>query len=93
MISFLNTVWNWLILSSADENKLSATIKGSAIFTIAIAVASIFHIDLSNISTSLVSLIVALSQICGALYAAYGAIRKLYRTFKSTNKVLNSPNI
>lgn len=82
--------FNWLVLSSADANKLSATITGSIWFTIISTIATLMHIDgFSNVADHGISFLVGAGQFISAAYALYGAIRKVKRTVGGTNAVLN----
>lgn len=91
MKNFLTNVWNWLVLSSADENKMSATIKGSIWFAIISAGASLLHINgLSDVADHGVSFIVEVIRAITGAYALWGAFRKVSRTVGGNNAVLNS---
>lgn len=82
----------WLIMSSADPTKYSATIKGIGLGTIPVIIALTgvtgAHFD-SDTLTSLVDTISSIVQISLTLIATawslYGILRKGYLTFVGEN--------
>jgi hypothetical protein len=87
----LNKIWNWLVLSSADENKVSATVKGSAAFIIVSVIAQTLGIDgVSEVADHGVSLLVEFVRFVSALYLLYGGVRKVAKTALGSNRVLNN---
>lgn len=93
-MQFINKAFNWLILSSADSTNLSATLKGSLVFTLITALASALHINgITDVANNSVSVIVAGGQFVSAVYALFGALRKVKRTVGGTNAVLKDPTL
>lgn len=86
----MKTIFNWLVLSSADPEKYAATLKGSILFTAATGIAALLHINgFSNVADNGVAFVVETSRALSMGYALYGALRKLTRTVSGTNVVLN----
>lgn len=89
-----STIWNWVIYSSENPEKVSQTIKGSAFLTLALGIAQILHIQgFSDVADHGVTFIVAFSVLIGKAWTLVGAIRKLHRTFSGTNKVLSDQTL
>lgn len=89
-MKYIKLVWNWLVYSSKNSDKVSATMHGSTLFIVATALANALQIDgFADVANSSVALVVVLSQLAGAIYALLGALRKVKRTLGGTNAVLN----
>lgn len=101
--NFFVYFWDWLLLSSADPEKYSLTVKGvfATLATLALLASGIFHYTLDpNAITGLGSLVsVAISDTLTAVsYVAtaiagwslvWGAVRKLIITLVGAHPVLN----
>ena len=75
--------YNWVVFSSADSSKLSASLKGIGGFIVIAAAWSQFG-DVINqalvdeLTQSLVAVVVKGGEFATALYGAYGVGRKIY---------------
>jgi hypothetical protein len=94
MKKFLTIAWNWIVLSSKNPDKISTTVQGTAFLAIVSAFATAFHIGgLTEALTSTAAAIVIILKGISALMAAYGAWRKVSRTFAGTNAVLKNQQL
>lgn len=83
-------VLNWLMFSSQDSTKFASTVKGSAVYALIVAVAPLLHFNgAPELIDKLISLVVAVGQVASAVWAIYGAMRKVGTTLGGTNAVLN----
>lgn len=96
MFSKLKGAWNWLVLSSANPEATSLTVKASLTFivTYATVFAGLAHVQLpSEQLTSLVSLLVqfvqAILMAVSAAVAIFGGARKLWLTISGKNPVVS----
>ena len=79
------TFWNWLVVSSADEDKLSLTLKGifgAAVTTLTVVLgfANIHVGDLTPVVDALITLIQAIAAVVSAVVTLYGLVRKVVLT-------------
>lgn len=89
ILGFLIVASQWLVKSSKDKTKFSATIKGSAYYLLVMAIAGAIGVNgLEEGADSLVDLLVAIGQVITAVYAVYGAVRKIDLTARGRNSVL-----
>lgn len=85
----LKKIWDWLVWSSADPNRVAMTVKGA--LSLAVGYASYIAIipGLHNVTSGdlqtavdLIGAIVSGGLLgLGAFLGVWGAIRKLYNTF------------
>lgn len=88
-MKYISLAWNWLVLSSTNENKLSTTVKGSLAFTLITALASVLHISgIQDATDSVVAFVVETSKFVSVVVTVIGAFRKIRRTTNGTNAVL-----
>ena len=88
---------DWLVVSSADPQKLSATVTGFLFGLIPLAAffANIPGVNIPDQATLTVTInmigqvVVYVGGAITALYSAYGLLRKIWRTWNGTNEVLN----
>ncbi len=93
-MKYIKFAFNWLVISSADSDKLSSTLKGSIVFVILTALASTLHISgFTEASNSFVDALVEVCRAVAAIYACYGAFRKVSRTVGGTNEMLKDRTI
>jgi hypothetical protein len=83
MKNVIKTVWEWLVKSSADPNKISLTIKGA--LSTAIIVLGYFGItgqqlDVTSIADNSAEVIVQIVAAVTTLTTLYGAARKIWLT-------------
>lgn len=78
----MTKIINWIVMSSADPEKVSMTIKGTLLTWVSmiIFVGQAFHFSISE--GSLTVLIQNFSMLAGSLLMAVGLIRKIYYIFK-----------
>jgi len=94
----MNKIIQWLILSSADAQKLSLSVKGVllGIVPILIAVTGVAGIQIPNAETltSIIDLVATFLQVALGIVAsvitAIGLIRKIITTFQGTNEVISA---
>ncbi len=92
----LKKIWNWLVYSSEDANKISLFIKGVIGFVPSIVVfLNMIHITVSAdilvaLLQQIIVIITATGTLFGALVGGYGLVRKLINTLKGNNDVLNN---
>lgn len=95
----IEKVWDWLVWSSADPEKLSLTVKGvlagiGTLITVVIGVANV-HLPegapalLTQIVDATVLAVQAIAGAVSALAAVYGLARKLLITFKGWHWAFN----
>ena len=79
----MNKFYTWLVVSSANPDAFSATLKGILLTYVAVIVLALqyFKVPLSN--TDVVEAIGTLSAIAGGLLGIFGLIRKFYFEVKS----------
>jgi len=90
-------IWNWLIKSSADADRISLTVKGSllSIIPIAIFVFKAFNIEVGSdqlnlVTDSIVALIGIFAALVSSVQIAVGMIRKIWTTLDGTNSVITA---
>lgn len=98
MLSKLKTVWNWLVLSSANPEATSLTVKAALTFVVTYATvfAGLAHVQLpggqlTTLVDALVQFVQAVLMALSAAVAVYGAARKLWLTVSGKNPVVSSP--
>ncbi len=95
----IDKVWDWLVWSSADPEKLSLTVKGAmtgfvTLMTVALGVAQI-HLPvgapeiLNQIIDGTVLVIQAIAGLVSAIALVFGLWRKLVITFKGWHWIFN----
>ena len=84
----LKKIWDWLVTSSADPAKLSATVKGilGTAASVLVLLSPLVHVQISNEQVStIIDLTAQIVVSCCAVISAIGAIlgfaRKIYLTF------------
>lgn len=93
----MKKIINWLVISSADPEKLSLTVKGFLVGIIPI-VSFVLHFSKINLGdetlTSLIDSIVVLIQaalgIVAGIVFVVGLVRKIVATIQGTHAGLNS---
>lgn len=80
----MNTFLKWLITSSADPDKASATIKGVLLqwLAIAMAVGTVYHLPFTQ--TAAYNVITDVTGMIGGILGIFGLGRKIYYEFKET---------
>ncbi len=95
----LNRIINWIVLSSKNSSKPSTTVLAgfTAIATgISIVWGLVYHVNPPNaelnafVDTGLV-FVQSITVVISTLVTFWAAGRKLWRTFKGTNEVINDP--
>jgi len=97
MTTVLKRVWAWLVLSSADPNKVSLTIKGAltGLVTMITISAGLAGVQLpSEGLTEAVDAIISFVQFSllwlSSAVTAWGVFRKVWSSISGDNKVINS---
>lgn len=91
----MKTFIQWLVYSSVDADKISATLKGLAGFIPSLAVFLVaVHLKVTPdtllaVLNGIILVISAISGLATAIVTVAGAVRKLYTTASGTNAVLN----
>lgn len=93
----LKKIWNWLVKSSVNAQRISLTVKGILIGIIPV-VMTIAHLanikvesaDLTTLIDAMANLIIVLGSLVSIIAMIWGVIRKIFTTFNGTNAVLNS---
>lgn len=82
----MNDLLKWIVLSSADPENVSLTIKGLLLqhVGLAIAVAGVFGYSVTDITIA--TIITKISIIIGGFLAMIGIVRKIYFLVKESNK-------
>jgi 4-hydroxy-3-methylbut-2-en-1-yl diphosphate synthase IspG/GcpE len=86
----------WFIFSSKDSMSFSLTLKSSVGYVITaitmyLGLAHIpLPIGLTEAGDAVIGFMLSLSDLAFKAGMAYGAIRKVYTSFKGTNKVINN---
>ncbi len=80
----MKKILQWLIVSSADPEKVSATIRGVMLTWVALIIflGQAFHVGISE--EWLVTVIQTVSAFMGSLLMVFGLGRKLYYALKSS---------
>lgn len=83
----MDKFWNWLVVSSADPEKYSLTIKavGAGLVTVLTVVLGFARIpagDFTPVVDGLVVVVQAFFGLVSALAFLYGVFRKLYLTWQ-----------
>lgn len=80
----MNTFLKWLVISSADPDKASATIKGVLLqwLSIAMAIGTVYHLPFTQ--SQAYNIITDLAAMIGALLGIFGLGRKIYYEIKGT---------
>jgi hypothetical protein len=79
------SIWNWIVTSSADPNKLSLTLKAGIPFIIMIlgwqgVDGAVVSPLLGEAANQVANSLVLVAQLGTAAIAAYGLARKIYFT-------------
>lgn len=83
----MSKIWNWLVWSSANTDKISLTLKGFIPY-LAILLAwkgidqAVVAPMVGSAVDGLVGLIVNITQVVSGLVALLGLVRKIYNTIK-----------
>ena len=93
----LKNVWNWLVLSSANANKISLTVKGvlMSILPVLLYVMPMFNIQtshdqLASVVNDIGTIIVVFGGAVSAGVTVYGLLRKIGTTLTGNNDVINN---
>lgn len=93
----IKKIWKWVVLSSADANKLSLTVKGvlMSILPVLLYLMPIFNIQTSHDTLATVindigTFIVVFGGAISAGVTAYGLLRKIGTTLTGNNDVINN---
>lgn len=86
----MEKIWNWLVVSSADPNAYSLTIKGTllGIATVLTMLAGFGHIqlgDLTPLVDGIVQAVQAFLALVSSVVFVVGLVRKIYRTANGTH--------
>lgn len=74
----LKSIWNWLVFSSADPDKLSLTLKAAIPFIVFLRYGN--QVELGGAIDAVTHLVVLLVTCITGAMTAYGALRKVYLT-------------
>ena len=88
----LSTFWWWLVRSSKDANKTSATVKNA--LPLLIALGALFGTDLSWLPQGwdfFVQMAAQVTALVTTVTTAWAFFRKVKSTLGGTNDVLNNP--
>lgn len=88
----MNKILDWLILSSKDPQKVSLFIKGALGWAATLAIGAgvqASELDFSAAIDQIGNLVYLALTFGSTAVAAYGAIRKIYRTMTGQNEVIN----
>lgn len=90
----IKTIYSWLVYSSANADKLSATIKGIGGTVVSyLALLSLLHInvDANSVTSLFETAALFVSQagiVIGTGVSLAGVVRKIWLTLKGDNQVL-----
>ena len=83
-------IWNWLVKSSADPDKIAVTVKGflGTVASILVLMSPLVHLKISNeqvtaVINLTVQIVVSLCAVISGIAAILGFVRKIYLTFKA----------
>lgn len=90
-------IWNWVVFSSVNEDKIAATVKGFLGVAVAIVtnilIIGHFNIDpaavqgvADQVLVTLQAILLAISSLVGLV----GFLRKIWTTLSGTNQVINN---
>ena len=79
-MNILKKVWDWLVYSSSNPEKISLTLKGLVPF--AVLFGFVDSGALEAINNAVVNLLVQAGSFVTAGATLYGAVRKVYLSFK-----------
>lgn len=90
----MKKAWNWLVYSSADPKRYSATLKSSLLLlgTVVASVAGVANIqvgDLNPLIAGIVNVVESALYLISSIGVVYGLGRKLWLSAVGENKVLN----
>jgi hypothetical protein len=98
MNNFVQKVFDWLLLSSADPSKVAVTVKGFLTMVAAafIPLLGLTHINLGNdtVNTVIDGVSLVIQDVMVAVGAAgtlFGVVRKAWLTVTGKNQVINTP--
>jgi hypothetical protein len=83
MKNIIKVVWNWLVRSSANPDKVSLTIKGAlstAVILLGYLGITGHQLDITSIADNSAEVLVQIVAAITTLTTLYGAIRKLWLT-------------
>lgn len=96
----LKTIWKWLVLSSANANNISLTVKGilTAILPVLILILQTFNLEtdsqtLADVINYTGTIIVSLGGAIASVATAVGLFRKIKLTLTGNNNVLNTQEL
>lgn len=78
----INKFLAWFVVSSANPNEFSATLKGFLVANIAIIMYFIHLANLSLTTEQVVEIIGCASGFVGAVMLGFGLVRKIFYTIK-----------
>lgn len=78
----MESLLQWLVQSSADPEKVSATIKGFLLTHMGIAIMVISYYNLPYSTEQVTGFIGLITGLIGTLLSLFGICRKIYYTFK-----------
>jgi hypothetical protein len=81
-------IYNWLMKSSANPEKLSLTIKGilSTIVFVAVSFGANYTLNIDALSYDIANVISQIGIVISSLITIYGLIRKIYLTIKNSSQ-------
>lgn len=88
-MNILRTIVRWLIYSSANQEKISLTIKGAVSYLLLafISLGLIHEIpSLNHLSSDVETAVLQVLQAISLLISAYGLFRKIFITIKNAFK-------
>lgn len=97
-MKYIQLAWSWLVYSSTNSAKLSASIKG-AIATVLVVVStlagdvniSLLGDNVNQIIDGALAGVQALVGLVSSVYMVFGLVRKIVTTLKGTNAVIAAP--
>lgn len=79
----------FIVWSSANPNKISASIKGLGAMIASMLVLFNLPVDVNSVTDQVVIIVNLLVMLASSVYAMYGMIRKAYLTIIGENQVLD----
>lgn len=76
----IKSFMEWLVVSSEDPSRISATIRGVIIANIGLIMFAIHYFNLPYTIDQIISLVGSITTIIGALLGIFGLVRKIYNT-------------
>lgn len=90
----IKTIWNWLVWSSSNADKVSLTIKGFASFIPTVVLFFTFlHLNVSSDSLSgvidgIAVLVTSLGAVITAVVTVVAFLKKIYLTITNQNQAI-----